>query len=204
MTHAGWKVAVFWCALTCGVSVAQAEQPQAAAMDASKEAAMAAMQKLGSPSEGHAALAPFIGAWTYTAQWWMSPTEPPQSMTGASVNSLIYGGRFLKQEITGEAEGQPPFEGLGIIGYDNIRHEYQSVWFDNMGTGMMVGTGQFDAAARALTEQGDFSCPMTGESHRSYRGVWTVADADHNTYESYMRAPDGTEFKAMEIRYTRR
>ena len=195
---------VLWM-LTLGVSVAQAEEtkPTQPAMDPAKQAAMEAMQRLGSPSEGHKALEPLTGTWTYTAQWWMSPEASPESMTGTATNSLIFGGRFMKQEIRGQAEGQPPFEGIGFTGYDNIRKEYQSVWFDNMATGMMMGAGQFDAATKTLTDQGDFSCPLTGEAHRWFRTAWTVVDQHHTTYENYMRTPEGREFKAMEIHYTR-
>lgn len=175
--------------------VAQAELP--------KEA-MEAMQKAGSPSDGHKALEPLAGRWTYAAQWWMAPDAPPQTMTGTAANSLIFGGRFLRQEIHGQAtKEQPDFEGLGFIGYDNMRQEYQSIWFDSMATGMMVGAGTFDAATNTLAEQGAFSCPLTQETHRPYRTEWTVVDPDHTTYASYMRAPDGREFKAMEILYTR-
>ena len=191
--------------LTLGTSLGRAEETKTGqpAMDPAKEAMMKAMQELGSPSQGHKALEPFVGTWTYTAQWWMAPDAPPESMTGSATNSLIYGGRFLQQEFRGEAQGQPLFEGLGFTGYDNIRKAYQSVWLDNMATGMTVGAGSFDAATKALTDQGDFSCPLTGESHRQFRSVWTVVDQDHNTYESYMRTPEGQEFKSMEIRYTR-
>ena len=77
------------------------------------------------------------------------------------------------------------------------------MWIDNMATGMMMGAGQFDAARQALTGQGDFSCPLTMETHRKFRSVWTVVDRDHTTYENYMRTPDGREFKAMEVRYSR-
>ena len=190
--------------LSAGYVLAQppkANQPATAAP--SNEAAMAAMQKLGSPSEGHKALEPLVGTWTYTAQWWMAPDAPPEAMTGRSVNSLVFGGRFLKQEIQGEAQGQPPFEGLGFTGYDNIRKEYQTVWFDNMATGMMVGNGQFDAATNTLTDQGEFSCPMTGETHRMFRSVVKTVDPTHYVYESYMRTSEGREYKAMEILYTR-
>ena len=126
-------------------------------------------------------------------------------MTGTAKESLILGGRFLKQEISGEPleKGQPPFEGVGFIGYDNIRKEYQTVWFDNMMTGMMRGAGKFDAATGTLSDQGDFSCPTTGETNRWYRTAWTVMDEDHTKYESYSRASDGREFKSMEILYTR-
>ncbi len=72
-----------------------------------------------------------------------------------------------------------------------------------MATGMMMGTGAFDAATKTLTDQGDFSCPMTGEAHRQFRTAWKVVDQNHNLYENYMRTPEGREFKSMEIHYTR-
>lgn len=77
------------------------------------------------------------------------------------------------------------------------------MWFDNMATGMMVGSGQFEGAAKGVTAAGNFSCPVTGETYRKFRAVWTVVDANHNTYENYLNGPDGKEFKAMEIHYTR-
>ena len=191
--------------LALGMSVAQAEQvrPAQPPMDPAKQAAMEAMQRLGSPSEAHQALEPLAGSWTYTARWWMSPDAAPESMTGTATNTLVFGGRFLKEEVRGQTEGQPPFEGIGFTGYDNIRKEYQSIWLDNMATGMMVGGGQFDAATKTLTDQGDFSCPLTMETHRPFRSVWRIIDQDHNVYENYMRTPDGREFKAMEINYSR-
>jgi len=191
--------------LGVGLASAQETKPAQPAMDPAKQAAMEAMQRLGSPSEGHKALEPLAGTWSYTAEWRMSPDESPQSMTGTAVNTLIFGGRFLKQEVRGQPmeEGQPPFEGMGFTGYDNLRKAYQTVWFDNMMTGMMVGAGGFDATTRTLTDEGNFSCPITGETHRWYRTAWTVVDQDHTRYESYSRTPEGREFKSMEIRYTR-
>ena len=190
-------------ALSIGIARAEQAKPLQPPINPEQQAKMEAMQKLGSPSEGHKALEPLVGTWSYTAQMWMSPDAPPESMTGTTVNTVIFGGRFLKQEIAGQAEGWPPFEGVGFTGYDNIRKEYQTVWFDNMNTSMMRGDGQFDAATNTLTDQGDFSCPMTGEAHRWYRSAWTVVDANHTTYASYSKTPEGKEFKSMEIHYTR-
>ena len=199
-------VASWMLALSAGVVCAeQARTVAPPAVDPAKQAAMETMQRLGSPSEGHKALEPLAGTWSYTAQWWMAPEGPAETMTGTAVNTVIFGGRFLKQEVRGQpaGEGQPPFEGLGFTGYDNIRHEYQTVWFDNMSTSMMRGDGRFDAETKTLSDQGDFSCPITGESHRWYRTAWTVVDANHTTYESDSRAPDGREFTSLRIRYTR-
>ena len=189
--------------LGAGRASAQVEKTAQPAADTSKQAAMEAMMKTVSPGEAHKALEPFAGNWTYTAQWWTAPDAPPESMMGNSSNSLIFGGRFLKQEIRGESAGQAPFEGLGFTGYDNIRKEYQTIWFDNMATGMMVGSGQFDAESKTLSDQSDFSCPMTGEAHRRMRTVWKIVDQNHSAYESYMYTSDGKEYKAMVINYTR-
>ena len=116
-------VLVSW-VFALGAGAARAEGVESAVpSDPAKQAAMEAMQKHGAPGESHKALEPFVGAWAYTAQWWMAPGDPPQSMTGTAHNSLIFGGRFLKQEIQGEPmeRGKPPFQGLAFTGYDNIR-----------------------------------------------------------------------------------
>lgn len=206
------------CVLAIGVRLAQSEQAkpmmaQPAAVEpvaagaadpaAAQAAAMAKMQELGSPNEHHQVLEPLVGTWTYVGEFRMAPDGPAQTMTGTANNSLIFGGRFLKQEITGQGEMMPAFEGIGYLGYDTIRNEYTSVWFDNMMTGIMRGAGQYDLSTKTLTEQTDFSCPMTGEAHRQSRNVWRLVDEHSNVYESYSTGPDGQEFKSMEIRYTR-
>lgn len=197
-------VAASWMlALAAGPASAEGEKAAPPAAGSEQAAARQALQKLGSPGEAHRALEPLVGMWTYTAAWWTSPDAEPQAMTGLAVNSLIFGGRFLKQEIRGDAEGLPPFEGLGFTGYDNIRKEYTSIWFDSMATGIMTGAGQFDAATQTLTTQSDVSCPITGEAHRTSRETWKIVDQNRATYESYARSPEGKEFKSLEIHYTR-
>ena len=103
----------------------------------------------------------------------------------------------------GLERGGQPFEGLGLTGYDNVKGEYQSIWLDNMMTGMMYGTGSFDAAKKTVKVSGNFSCPMTGDKNRWYRYEWKVIDNDHHSYISYSKSPNGKEFKEMEISFTR-
>lgn len=204
-------LAALFCIVAINPSPVHAEKPKPAAtaetpgpaVDPALAKALEAAQKSAAPGEAHKALELLAGSWTYTAQFWMAPEAQPQPMSGISTHVLIFGGRFLKQEIRGQAKGMPAFEGIGLIGYDNLRKEYQSVWLDNMATGMMIGSGQFNGASQAVPAQGDFSCPVTGEAHRKYRSLWRVVDANHNTYESYFYTPEGTEFKSMEINYTR-
>ena len=183
-------------------SAAFAEEASAPAMTPEQQAKMEEMKKLGSPNENHKVLEPIVGKWTATTKMWMAPGAQPEESTGTSDNHWIMGGRFVQQDYKGTMMGQP-FEGMGVMGYDNIRAEYTSLWFDNMATGVMVGSSQFDAATKAFNGNATMSCPMTGEKNRAMRNVCKIVDNDHLTHEMYMNDKDGKEFKAMEISYTR-
>lgn len=201
-------LSVFLMMLILGLSSLRAEESflPGQVTDSETVSAMESMYKeIASPSEAHKALANLVGTWNHTAIYRMSPNEPSISMAGTTDASLIFDGRYLMQQVHGdvEVEGQPPFEGIGVTGYDNLRSEYQSVWFDNMSTGINTGTGELNDETVTLSEEGDFSCPLAMEAHRKFRADWKIVDKNNIIYKNYMHAPDGGEFLAMEIRYTR-
>jgi hypothetical protein len=49
-------------------------------------------------------------------------------------NTMILGGRYQQSMIKGNMMGMP-FEGMGLLGYDNAQKLFYSTWVDNMGTG---------------------------------------------------------------------
>jgi hypothetical protein len=165
------------------------------------DAMMEKWKEFSTPNENHKVLDTLVGDWDYMIKSWMSPDAKPEESKGTSGIKSIMGGRFIEQAVEGTSMGQP-FEGMGIMGYDNEKKQYQSVWIDNMGTGIMTGSGNYDPNTKTLTDQGKFSCPAEGE--KSYRAVLKMIDNDNFTYEWYMAGPDGKEFRAMEIVYTRK
>lgn len=163
---------------------------------------MKAME-LMAPNEKHTVLQQFVGDWKYTGTFKMSHDAPAQSMAGTMKNTMVHDGRFLKQIIKGpwmDAE----FEGWGFTGYDNVREEYVTTWLDNMATGIMASSGQYDASTKTLNLKGEHSCAMSGAKDRYYRSEWTILDEDHSVYKSYTLDPDGKEFMSMKIEYTRK
>ncbi len=164
---------------------------------------MAKAMELMTPNEKHEVLEQFVGDWTYTGTFKMSHDAPTQEMTGTMKNNMVYNGRFLKQVIEGPWMGSR-FEGLGFTGYDNVRNEYVTTWLDNMATGIMASSGNYDPATKTLNLKGEHSCAMSGEKNRYYRSEWTLLDESHSVYKSYTLGPDGKEFMSMEIRYTRK
>lgn len=163
---------------------------------------MKAME-LMTPNEKHKVLEQFAGDWTYTGTFKMSDDAPAQEMTGTMESTITYDGRFLKQVVEGPWMGST-YEGLGFTGYDNVKKEYVTMWLDNMATGIMNSSGNYDAATKTLNLKGEHSCAMSGEKDRYYRSEWTILDEDHSVYKSYTLGPDGKEFMSMEIKYTRK
>ncbi len=166
------------------------------------EAMMNKMKEFSTPNENHKVLDQLVGQWNLTMKWWMSADATPEQSTGSSETAWILGGRFIEEKVSGQAMNQP-FEGRGITGYDNLKKEYQSVWLDNMSTGMMTSTGSYDAATKTLTQNGSFSCPIVN-GPRNFRGIIKVVDGNNYMYTMYMTDPNGKEFKSMEINYTRK
>jgi hypothetical protein len=196
----GWIVALSLAVLAAGGVQAADEKTKAPGM--SMEQAMQEAAKRGAPGAQHKALEPFVGRFTTSSRMWMKPGEPPQESKGSAEHTWVLGGRFLKMDVRGDFGGQS-FEGLGYLGYDNIRGEYTAVWLDSMNTGIMRASGQLDPGTKTYTERGTFSCPLTGEKERSFRGEWKVIDDDTLSYTMYDPAPDGKEVKGMEITYKR-
>ena len=165
------------------------------------DAMMAKWKEFATPNENHKVLDAIVGNWEHTVKWWMSADAQPEESTGTSEIKWIMGGRFIQHTVQGISMGQP-FEGMGIQGYDNAKKEYIGLWFDNMGTGFMRGTGHYDPDAKTLTEKGNFTCPFRGDT--PFRGVLQIKDDDHYTYEMHASGFDGKEYRAMEIQYTRK
>ena len=169
-------------------------------MDAATQAMMAAWQKYASPNDNHKILDPLVGTWSHVVTWWMTPDSQPEMSNGTSETKWVMGGRYLRQAVKDTSMDQP-FEGMGFTGFDNGRQTYQTIWMDNMGTGMMIGEGTYDPGKKTLTDHGRFTDPMIGQ--RSYRGVITFVDDVHYRYELYVADKNGKEFRMMEIVYTR-
>ncbi|HMK25142.1 MAG TPA: DUF1579 domain-containing protein [Chitinophagaceae bacterium] len=150
----------------------------------------------------HKMLAKSAGTWTGDMTMWMADGDAPQKMPTTTETKVIYGGLYVQSTHTGTMMGMP-FEGMSVMGYDNMKKEFFSTWIDNMGSGIMVSTGQWDEASKKLTLTATTKC-MNGQD-ATIREVFTMIDDNNQMLEMY--GPDaktGKEFKTMEIKYTRK
>ena len=102
-------------------------------MSPQEQEMMKKMQEFMTPGENHRVLDALVGNWDFTIKSWMSVDAPPEESTGTSQIVWDLDGHFLKETVQGSMMGKP-FSGLGYVGYDNLKKEYESIWLDNMST----------------------------------------------------------------------
>ncbi len=176
------------------------------AKDMPSEEEMKKMMELSMPGEHHKILDPLVGEWDYEVTYRMAEDAPEQVSKGESINSWILDGRFLEQKVSGTmdmGDKTQPFNGIGIIGYNNMKGEYQSTWIDNMNTSMMISTGAYDAEAKTITEKGHFSCPMKGEKVPFTSKLHFVSDTEYR-YVMHDNSVADKPFEMMSIIYTKK
>ena len=155
------------------------------------------------PSKEHKMMASWDGTWTGEVTMWMTPGQPPIQSTTTAINKMVLGGRYQQASFTGNMMGMP-FEGMSTLAFDNGKKQFVSTWIDNMGTGMMIGTGKWDDATKSITLKGKMVDPSAGDGKEvEFREVFKVIDSDHQVMEMYGPDPKGKEFKTMEIKFTR-
>lgn len=199
--HAALACALLSFAAPAAAQEQQAPQP-AAAPDAEMQAMMAAWQKAATPGPQHAQLAEhFAGTWDTKQTMWMDPSAPPMVETGKSVDTAVLGGRQIHTEFSSRFMGQP-FNGIGFMGYDNVRGKHTIAWIDDMSTGLMTGEGDYDPATKTYTFTSEMADPMNDGAPLTVRETVRVIDADHHVMEMY-EVRDGKEVRTMQIEYTR-
>jgi len=170
---------------------------------------MKQMMEMAKMNENHKLLSQFVGDWTYTVKMWMAPGAPPSESKGTAVSKAIMDGRYVVTENSGTfkmpgADGKMQdmnFKGISTDGYDNVKKKFVSAWVDNMGTGISLAEGTYDAATKTFTYTSEME--MMPGTKSKMRQTIKVTDADHRTFEFFEERGTG-ETKTMEINFTRK
>lgn len=164
---------------------------------------MKKMEALAAPGPEHQKLASLAGEWETEAKCYMAgPGSPPTVTKGVNKAKMILGGRFLQEEFEGDMMGKK-FHGIGLLGYDKFNQKYIDTWIDDMGTGIFMCEGNFDANGKVLTQTGKMDDPMTGEKGKEMKLVTRIVSPDKHIFEMHDVAL-GEKGKMMEITYTRK
>lgn len=173
----------------------------AMAQDTPSEAEMKAWMEAGAPGPHHAHFEELAGTWDAKISSWMAPGADPMVTDAKSEYTVVMGGRYLKHEMTGTMMGMP-YNGMGLTGYDNLAKKHTMMWIDNMSTQVTFSQEGECSDHCHVVEQ--TTTMLSGLSDKTkIRMVSTVKDKDHHMFQLFAIMPDGSEFKSMEIQFTR-
>ncbi|MCF8242746.1 MAG: DUF1579 domain-containing protein [Melioribacteraceae bacterium] len=166
------------------------------------QAAQQAWTEFMTPGDQHQRLAKAEGEWIVDQKYWMAPGTEAMASQGTATAEMIMGGRYLKTMHQGNVMGMP-MEGMSLEAYDNAKEEFVSIWIDNMGTGLAYSTGKYDDESGILVYEGKMTDPMTKED-AWFKQTMKIVDDNTLYFEMFLKAPDGSEFKNMEITFKRK
>ena len=148
------------------------------------------------PGDQQKSMAKCSGDWKTHEKFWMAPGGEAMESDGTCSAEMILGGRYLVMKHKGTMMGMP-FEGMSIDGYDNSTKMYNSVWVDNMGTGIMFMTGKWNEEKKIIEYTGKMSDPING-GMSDIRSTLKMND-DGSSYTEMFGTDKGKEFKWMEM-----
>lgn len=179
-------------------TTAAATTPEAPPMDS---AAMAkAWQDFMTPGEMHKWMASHEGTWEAQVTSFMPGAEPSTSKA-TEVVKMVMNGLYQEGNLSGTMMGMP-FNGKSIMAYDNAKKQFAVTWIDNLGSGLMIMTGQYNAATKTMNLNGTQTDPITGKDSK-VRQEQKFIDDDNYVLTMYGDGPDGKEAKFMEAKFKR-
>jgi hypothetical protein len=156
---------------------------------------MKAYQEFMTPGSMHKWMTKFNGTWEADIASFMDPSNPAKSKA-TNVTKTIMNGLYQVGDYTGNMMGMP-FQGHSIMGYDNGKKMFVNTWIDNMGSGIIYMTGNYDEATKTLHLKGKQTNPMNGQD-MDIREEMKIVDDNNYTLVMYGTGPDGKEMKFME------
>src|SRR6266705_1306156 len=118
--------------------------------DLSQEAMMKKMEAAGAPGPAHKALDALVGNWKAEVKCWMDPAGAPEVTQGTAKANWTFNGRFLEEEFHGQMMGKP-FTGRTLLGFDNTKQTFNSVWVSDTQTSMFTSEGKGDSGNKVIT-----------------------------------------------------
>jgi len=158
---------------------------------------MEAWMKAGQINEHHEWLARAEGAWKGKSWFQWDPNMPKMHAAVESEVESILGGRYTVMHYESEFMGQP-YKGVGIVGYDNIKQKYVSIWLESMGTSPMVSYGT--RTGDTITFKSEFENPM-GEMETMY--IESTSHGENRMVDKFYEHRDGKKVQTGQIVYER-
>lgn len=194
-------------ALTAGTNSPSFAADNAEKVDMKKpltEAAFKKMTEAARPSEMHDKLYSMIGEWDYTITYKTAAAAESNVSTGKVFNEIVLDDSFLSIKADGIMNigaHDMPYEGEGLIGYNNVTGQYSFVWADTTSSGLMSGEGTYNENNNTIVLKGQFTPPFA-KKKQDYRTEISFAEDGSFTRKTITKDTSGKEFTMIEVVYS--
>jgi len=182
--------------MLCSAANAQ-DKSKKPAQQADSAAMMKVWQDYMTPGAMHKLMTSWDGTWATDGKFWMDEKTPPTESKGTCINSMILNGLYQESVHKSNMMGMP-FEGHGLLGFDNSRKVFIITWVDNMGSGVMILEGTYNPSTKTLTLTGSWDDPIKGKM--KLRETVKIVDDSNQVMEMFGTTSNGKEAKWMEIK----
>jgi hypothetical protein len=152
------------------------------------------------PGPEHARLTAMCGTWDVEMTFWFRPGGPGVATKATSTIQPLLGGLFIEEKIEGALNGTQ-FTTLAWTGFNTETHQYEATRIASTNTARISETGGYDEKTRQFELKADY--PLAGDTWHQ-RTVIQQTSADTMMATSYLSFGTVPEWKAVEIKYTRR
>ena len=131
------------------------------------------MEKLSAPTESHKLLEPFVGKFDQATEVKMGPGDPMRTKAvGTGVWTM--GGRFVRVDSASAPDEELKGERMNVYGYDPAARKFTLWGIESFGLTAYSATGDYDAATKTFTFDGERDAPGGGKS--PFRWTMKVGD----------------------------
>ena len=148
----------------------------------------------------HARLTAMIGAWDVEMTLWPRPGGPGLPAKATSTIRPLFDGRFVEEAIEGTLNGAP-FGTLAWTGYNPESHQYEATRISSTNLARVSEAGTYDDATKQFELKAEYR--LAGDTWHQ-RTVIQMTSQDAMVAASYLSFGTVPEWKAVEIKYTRK
>jgi hypothetical protein len=152
------------------------------------------------PGPEHARLTAMAGTWDVEMTFRFRPDGPGLPVKATSTIRPLLGGFFIEETIEGTLNGTP-FTTLAWTGFNTSTHQYEATRIASTNTARVAETGTYDEQTKQFELKAEYS--LAGDTWHQ-RTVIQQPSPDAMTATSYLSFGTVPEWKAVEIKYSRR
>jgi hypothetical protein len=148
----------------------------------------------------HDRLTAMVGTWDVEITFWPKPGGPGATAKGTATIRPLFGGLFVEEKIEATLSGTS-FSTLAWTGFNTETRQYEATRIASSNGGRIAESGSYDEKTKQFELKAEYL--LVGETWRQ-RTVIQPTSADTMIATSYLSFAKVPEWKAVEIRYTRR